>query len=310
MRGRANGLALAAAAAALAWGWAECGGEMKGTPGAGGPPPPSRGAPPPVVERPPGPGLAAALALARSARAEDQAALLKSLDQEEYLSRLEPLPDAVRRQLPLTGLAEVTRALAANRSPAARRTLLGLTGARTFLTSDRRAALLIGALAALRPPPAEVLRFWDERSAPEAIGAPFVIDALCENGTAPAVRLLEAKLIDPRQDPDARRGWILGAVLRHRNDLALLRGCSRLIVSLPAALRPVLVDALFDYRREWYRSDAPPVPPERRLASPAARQELRRIGTQALAKVRLSEAQKRAVRKVLRGIPPAPARDG
>jgi hypothetical protein len=241
--------------------------------------------------------LESALALARSDRPEDQAALSDSLADPGFLARL----DAPARSARLR-IGAVLTALADNPAPAARRVLTGLTASATFLAADRRVDLLAGALAHLRPPPPEALRFWDAQSGPDSIATPLVIDALCANGSADAIAVLERKLADPRHDPDAKRAWIVGPILEHRNDAPLLRGCARLLAGagLPRELRPVLVGALFDYQRSWYRSQTPPTPPDGRLASAEARRELRRIAEYSLAHVALDAAQRQAVERALR----------
>ncbi|MHB1013434.1 MAG: hypothetical protein ACYC37_11100, partial [Desulfobacteria bacterium] len=77
--------------------------------------------------------------------------------------------------------------------------------------------------------------------------------------------------------------------------------CERMVTgSLPADLRPALVEALFDYQpSKWYRGDDPPKPPPRAAASPAARKTIERIGKYALEKVKLTKEQEAAVRNGL-----------
>jgi hypothetical protein len=67
--------------------------------------------------------------------------------------------------------------------------------------------------------------------------------------------------------------------------------------SLPADLRPALVEALFDYQPDkWFRGCDPPKPPPRASAGDSAKQAFLRIGENALLALPLSEEQKVAVR--------------
>ncbi|MDO8738847.1 hypothetical protein, partial [Candidatus Deferrimicrobium sp.] len=90
-------------------------------------------------------------------------------------------------------------------------------------------------------------------------------------------------------------------ILPRRNDEPLLLACERMVTkSLPADLRPALVEALFDYQpSKWYRGDDPPKPPPRAKASPEARKVLDRIGRYALKNLKLTKAQQTAVRNAL-----------
>ena len=94
------------------------------------------------------------------------------------------------------------------------------------------------------------------------------------------------------------------SILTHRNDLVLLKGCARMLAkSLPANLRPALVEVLFDYRpKEWFVPAAVFTPPDRNQAMPEARTELRKIGDLALKTIALSETQKKAVEATLKSL--------
>ncbi|HEU0004743.1 MAG TPA: hypothetical protein VFS12_02025, partial [Terriglobia bacterium] len=248
--------------------------------------------------------LAAALTLARSASSQEQARLLAQLSSRQFLNELDSPEESVRLPALKLRLARVLEALAANPAPAARVTLLELIKSRDFVSYDSRQELLLRALSSVRPPTDEVIQFWDELSHPDSIHLSFVIAALCENGTPEAMSLLERKLADPNQDTQVKLSWMRDPILRHRNDLQLLRGCERMIrSSLPANLRPFLVEALFDYRKNiWYRYEAPPTPPPRATATPEAKAQLKKIGQIALQDVKLDARQKQVVRKVLEEI--------
>jgi hypothetical protein len=241
-----------------------------------------------------------AVALARSTNPADQAQLLAALNSEEFLTTLDSREDYVRYRAKQLRFARIFKVLLVNDAPPARQTLVALTQAATFQNSDKREEMLVKALAVVRPAPSEAIQYWKARSTPDSIYIHFTVDALCNNGSEPAIRLLEQILIDPDQDFDFKILWMRDSILKHRNDLPLLQGCYRLLTTgLPADLKPYLVEALFDYDRAWYASCSPPFPPNRALATKEARQELRRIGEFALAQVDLTAEQSAAVKRIL-----------
>jgi hypothetical protein len=247
--------------------------------------------------------LETALECARSARSEDHQALLNALGSAEFLGRLDNKQEylAPPRQL---RLARVMDALAQNN--AAHRVLTALTGQRAFTSFEPRQELLIRSLAAVRPAPEAAIRFWNLHAAPDAPYLTVTIDALADNGSEPALTLLATKLADSRLDREDRIAWMRDAVLRHRNEPAMLKMCRRLLDdNLAAQLKPSLVEALFDYREAWYLSDQPPPQPDVRRASPEAVAELRGIGELALKQVRLTAAQRAAVERTLASTGPS-----
>jgi hypothetical protein len=66
----------------------------------------------------------------------------------------------------------------------------------------------------------------------------------------------------------------------------------------------VLVESIFDYNVDWYPEAAIVKAPDRRDASPEAREILRRIGHLALNTVSLTEHERAAVEKVLMELGP------
>ncbi|HEY3065777.1 MAG TPA: hypothetical protein VGL09_08295 [Methylomirabilota bacterium] len=247
--------------------------------------------------------VAAARRLAASARPEDQAELRRRLESAEFLTRLD---EPARYQGAPQGLrlSEVLGELSRNRAPTAEATLVALTRSRVFRAEPLRAELLIRACVPLRPPSPDVVRFWDEHWQRDDGYSHVTAGAVCDNGTAPALALLERKMADPTHPDDDKRVWIVTGIMMHRNDVPMLESCERMLRSgLPARLRPLLVEAIFDYRpTEWFRPATVLVPPDRALASPAARERLRRLGEYALKSVPLTEAQKNAVTGVLNGL--------
>lgn len=223
--------------------------------------------------------LKQAVQWAQSQNAAEQSALLSQLQSPDFLHQIDSPQDYIRYAPPQLRLGNIIKKLMGNDAPAARQTLVALTQATTFKNSDAREELLVRALAVVRPSPSEAIHYWDEHSTPDAIHSHFVIDAICENGSEPALQLLEKKMLDVNQDPDFQYLWMRDPILRHRNDLPLLRTCYRLLQSsLAPELKGALVESLCAYRRdEWYRSCAPPVAPPRAAALTEALEEMRRI---------------------------------
>ena len=223
--------------------------------------------------------LKQAVQWAQSQHPGEQAALLNQLQSLEFLHQIDAPQDYIRYAPRQLRLGNIFKKLMGNDSPAAKQTLVALTQAITFRNSDAREELLVRALAVVRPSPSEAIKYWDDRCTADSIQNHFVIDAICQNGSEPAMQLLERKILDVNQDPDFPYMWMRDPILRHRNDLPLLRACFRLLQStLAPELKGALVEALCAYRRdEWYRSCAPPVPPPRAAALTESLEELRRI---------------------------------
>ncbi len=247
--------------------------------------------------------LSTARKLAQSDRPADHNELRKLLSSVQFLARLDG-PERYQGAPEKLQLSEVLRELSANRNPSAEAVLIALTRAPGFLAEPLRVELLILACVSLRPAPPAVIRFWDRHWVSDDGYSYVTAAAVCDNGSAPALALLEKKLADRSHADDDKRVWLVTGILMHRNEEAMLDSCERLLlVGLPKRLRPQLVEVLFDYRpTEWFRPATVLVPPERKLASAAARARLRRIGEYALQSVALSEQQQQVVRGVLKEI--------
>ncbi len=246
---------------------------------------------------PSSPVLLAALDDARSDAPARHASLLAKLQTRSFLETVDTpadYADAARRGL---HVAQIVDALALNPAPSAQRDFRALTASRTFLAHDERVIALIKSSVNVRPAPPELVRFWDRYSRPNDGFTPTTIGVLVDNGSEPALRLLEQKLADPRHGNDDKLGWMRTDILRHRNDLTLLQTSARLLKDhLPSRLRPALVEVLFDYRPgEWFKPGAGVSPPQLTSASAAARVELRKVGQLALRIVALNADQKAAV---------------
>jgi hypothetical protein len=233
--------------------------------------------------------LRVSLALARSSRPEDHRDLQPWLIREEFLARLDSEDEYAEAGRGRLRIKAVVDALANNQSRSAGDLLLALTQSPSFNAVLVRTDMLIAACAGIRPPPAPLLKFWDDHCRPMDSFTPLTIDALVVNGTAPAIELLERKFADPTHGNDVKCDWMHNSILPHQNDVELLRGCRRLLAQgLPVALRPALVEAIFDYRPDdWYPEHLIKKPPPRASASADAKRELREIAEYSLTQVPL-----------------------
>jgi hypothetical protein len=219
------------------------------------------------------------------------------MNSASFLNRLDTEKETIASRPKHLRIAKVIKTLMNNPAPVSKPTLLGLTKGGDFVALEPRQQLLIHALVVIRPAAPEAVQYWDSHSQPESIFADRTINAICDNGTEPALALLEKKLADPGFDLDDRIMWMRYPILVHRNDPPLLAVCERMITrTLPMELRPYLVEALCDYRRDWYLSCLPPKPPPRALASPEARQHLRTICRYAREHLKLSASLELAVK--------------
>lgn len=242
----------------------------------------------------------AAISLAGSERPEDHAVLGRYLGSGEFLGRIDD-PEDYRGSYRDLRLSRVMDVLTENRLPSTDGVFLGLIDAPGFQENVLRMQLLVAALSVVKPSPPEAVRYWDEMSRPGSPLASDVVEALCANGSEPALDLLERKFADPGHESRRKVFWMRSMILPRRNDEVMLAFCERMLWgSLPADLRPSLVEALFDYQPdEWFRGDDPPKPPPLAGASRKSRDLLRSNGERALTSLPLSETQKRPVRSAV-----------
>jgi hypothetical protein len=247
------------------------------------------------------PALVAALEDARSDVPARHASLLANLQTRSFLETVDTRADYADAAAQGLHVGQLVDALALNAAPSAQRAFRALTTSKTFLADDERVIALIKAGVNVRPAPRELVRFWDRYSQPDDGFTPTTIGALVDNGSEPALRLLEQKLADPRHGADDKLGWMRTDMLRHRNDLPLLQASERLLKGrLPSRLRPALVEVLFDFRPgEWFKPDAGVSPPPLSAAPAPARAQLRKLGNLALRNVALNAGQKAAVERRL-----------
>jgi len=247
----------------------------------------------------------AALAMARASDASALQALGGLLCSAEFLERL----DSADEYLSATGkrlrISRTIEALATNPAVGAVPVFTRLTRDQVFRAEDERTAVLIEQSRHIRPPPGELVTFWDDHCQPDDGFTPLTITALVENGSEPALRLFEKKMADPTHEDETKIAWMRTRVLAHRNDVSLLQSCGRMVYdTLPLHLRPYLVEVLFDYKGEWYRPASVINPPSRALLSAAGRIELRKVGETALQLSTVSEALKIKVKATLAGLDP------
>ncbi|OKY76435.1 MAG: hypothetical protein BM485_04150 [Desulfobulbaceae bacterium DB1] len=223
-----------------------------------------------------------ALGLARSMRAEDHAELLARLTSPDFLAELDDETAYSGRPERLR-LRRIMDELTRNPLAGARQVLVALTTSRVFMAEDARIDLLIAASSVIKPPPPEVVRFWDAHWQPDDGFSNLTVAAVVKNGDEAAVALLEKKMANPDFDMEEKLHWLHGPLLSHRLDLPLLQSCERMLLTgLPADLEVKLVETLFDYRpREWYLPSIPYNPPLLETAGEAVLLQVQKIGVMA-----------------------------
>jgi hypothetical protein len=239
-----------------------------------------------------------ALSLAASALVSDHRSLAELLASEEFLYRLDS-PEEYLAPPRRLRLARVMRTLMDNPAPSACQILEALTKEGGFLEMEQREFLLIQALVVIRPASPTAVLFWDRNSQSDSPYLTVTIFALADNGTPPALQLLETKMADAEIESDLKISWMRRPILIHRNEAPMLESCGRILQGpMSPELRPFLVEALFDYQSEWYRTK-PPLPPPPARMDARARERLRVIGEHALQYVSLDELQRSKVQLTL-----------
>jgi hypothetical protein len=236
-----------------------------------------------------------AVEFARSPYPDDLSLLQQYLSREEFLDRLDSEDDYLGPPKQLR-VARVLKTLMDNASGLSHDVLVTLAGRAAWREFEPRLELLIRALVVVRPAPDAAVAYWDEFSQPDEPFLHVTVDVLADNGSTPALGLLIRKIYDAEIEDEDKIAWFRGSILRHRNDELMLQACrSMLRRGLPDGLDPYLVEALFDYRKNWYLSCNPPVAPPRSEMTSRARQLLREVGRHALEHIALSYEQRVAV---------------
>ncbi len=222
--------------------------------------------------------------LARSPDAADQNSLRTALLSPAVLDRLDSQEDYEHAGHRRLRLSRVLSELVATSGPGAGATLRALLTSRHFVDEPIREVYLLEFSAGLRPPPPELLAFWEaERDPDEGLPA-LVFDAVITNGSPKAIAVAEQMLADPRYDEEERVFWIRTTVLERRDDLVLLHGCTRMMArGVSLRLRIALAEVLFDYRPdEWHPIGLTHQPPDRARLGIQSRRQLELLGRLAL----------------------------
>jgi hypothetical protein len=225
------------------------------------------------------------------------------LTSAEFLGRLDTAAD-YQTTIARLRLARVMQALMDNRIPASDQLLLKLTKSDVFLAEVLRMQLLVRALAPIKPSPPQAITYWDSVSQPGSPLASDVVEALCINQSPPSMTLLEQKFTNPAEAADTKIAWTQQVILPRRNDEPLLACCERLLkAGQPAGAQVELVESLFDYQpKKWYRDCEPPQPPSRPLATPPAKEIMRRLADHALTNMTLPPELQAKVKVVLEAL--------
>ena len=242
-----------------------------------------------------------ALEFAASDQAADHITLLEVLNSADFLLRANTAREYETARPKHLRIAKVLRVLRDSSHAASKQTLIGLSRGGDYIDDNwLRQELLVRALVSIRPSPPDAIKFWDNQSIPTAVNRHVTIDMLCQNGSEPAMALLEKKLIDPAQEHEYKIAWIHDCMLRHRNGTPLLQVSERMIKqTLPPELRLILLETLCTYDADWYPSCSKPKPPPRALAPAESRQVLRRICRHAKESMDLPPNLKAAVEATL-----------
>ncbi len=245
--------------------------------------------------------LRALLASARSDEPSRHADVSKQLRTLTVLEKLDSDEDYVNAARFRLRVGQVVEALARNPVATARDAFLDLTVSDVFVAHDERTMSLVRTSVHIRPAPPALVAFWEQYSQPDDGFTPTTVTVLVDNGSRAALELFERKLIDPTHPDDDKIAWMRTRILPHRNDVALLETCERLLQGeLPEHLMPLLVEVLFDYRpEEWFRPTSGASAPPLESASREALDVLLRLGTVALTMVRLTDEQRSAVKRRL-----------
>ncbi len=241
---------------------------------------------------------AAAVQVAASDQNSDHEELLGLLNSRGFLYLLNTEREYDVSRPKQLRVAKVLRTLHDNPSPLGKATLSGLARGGDYVGENwLRQELLVRSLVDHRPPPPEVIQFWDQQSQVESENRHITIDVLCENGTDEAMELLESRLVDPAHEREYKIAWIRDCMLRYRNDTPLLKASERMLKgALDPDLKLILLEALCTYSAAWYPSCSKPKPPARLRASDESRVVLRRICRFAREKLPLTVPLEVAVR--------------
>lgn len=216
---------------------------------------------------------------AASDQSADQATVLRHLGSPSFLLRVNTAPEYVSKPAKTLRIARVVKTLMDSPHAVSKPTIVALIQEPDFLSFDALQELLIIALGVVGPSPPGAIRFWDSHSQPDSAYLHLVIETIFVNRSAPALALFERKMADERIEIEIHTIWLRDQMLRQRNDLEVLNCCQHMVMqgSVPEHVRQYVVQALCDYRREWYLDCTKPRPPLRALASAESKEVLRQI---------------------------------
>lgn len=218
----------------------------------------------------------AGVALARSDDPEALERLGEFLVRDDFLSRLDDVTEPQER---VVHLREVLAPLIAYPSPEVARLCLRLAHEPEFAADDLRKPFLLEALARVRPMSSETVELF-RRTNDEGY---FATNAwlLAENGSPRALELLASMMADRNVPPARRVDCLHMAVVPHRAELAMLEMTADLLRrDLEPDVAIGVIESVFDYRVEWFKTHAEP-PPAWRSASDEALRFLTELATQA-----------------------------
>lgn len=207
----------------------------------------------------------AGVALARSDDPEALERLGEFLVRGDFLSRLDDVTEPQER---VVHLREVLAPLIEYPSPEVAQLCLRLAHEKEFGSDDLRRPFLLQALARVRPMSAETLELFS-RTNQEGY---FATNAwlLAENGSPRAIELLVSMMADRNVPPARRVDCLHMAVVRHRIELPMLEMAAGLLRrDLEPDVVVGVVESVFDFRVEWFKTHAEP-PPAWRSASDEA----------------------------------------
>jgi len=244
-----------------------------------------------------------AIALASSGTPADRQKLAPLLLDQSWLNSLDPPEVAQSISSQSLQLSQVLRVVAAK----APELLEPLAASKLYRESEYRLPSLIEATQYTTQPGPEVVSLWKSQLSMEADELETTIRAMIAGKSDAGADLFAATLCDEDFDTDFVTSWLHDPVLRHRQDIPLLKAFDRIIDSskLSAERRSLLFEALFEYLPQvWYISpDAPPSPPKRADLSEDARALLKKFADAAVKSGDMPPARRQSVEAELAPVP-------
>jgi hypothetical protein len=249
-------------------------------------------------ERDPARLEAAAISIASSQDAADIAGLAKRFGDPGFLRRLDPPRVS---GFSVVHLGRVFEALAEHPSPAVESLCISLAQDRDFTAVPARLNYLLNALAAVRPlseAAANVFRTTGRAGYVEVNGP-----LLARNASPRAIEVLGELLGDESLDAAQRVSMAHWALLPARINAGVVAMCARLLAKRGVShkVEIAILESLYDYQpRQWFGVNlGQPQPPSWQSAPAATREQLRSLGTTALAWPDLPVETRQAIQNTL-----------